>query len=256
MDIREAAARYYDNSPAMPNDIPFYIQRLPAPQAHVLELGCGTGRVTLPLARRCGSIHGVDLSPAMIAICREKLEKAGLPASRASVEIGDICKLNLPRRYDLIVAPFRVFQNLESDEQVAGLFAGVRRHLAPRGACILNVFRPYADRETLIREWCTTEEKFQWEAPIAGGFIRCYDRRPRLQADPLVVYPELIYRRYQEDRLVDEAVLKIPMRCYYPDEFAALIEGHGFRIKNRWGGYEGEDYGQGSELVIEFDLGG
>ena len=40
--------------------------------------------------------------------------------------------------------------------------------------------------------------------------------------------------------MVDEAVLKIPMRCYYPDEFSTLITEHGFRIIDRWGGYAGE----------------
>ena len=42
------------------------------------------------------------------------------------------------------------------------------------------------------------------------------------------------------------------MRCYYPDEFEQLITGHGFEIVHRWGGYAGEIYGEGPELVIEF----
>ena len=42
------------------------------------------------------------------------------------------------------------------------------------------------------------------------------------------------------------------MRCYYPDEFEQLINGHGFEIVQRWGGYAGEIYGEGPELVIEF----
>lgn len=252
MDIRSDAARFYDFSPNTPADIPFYIERLPSPQAEVLELGCGTGRVTVPLSSHCRSIYGIDLSPAMIAICQQKLQAAGIPPSQARVAVYDITELDLPRQFDLIIAPFRVFQNLETDEQVAGLFATVHRNLQPEGVCILNVFQPYADRETLIREWCTDDEKLAWEVPFQNGSLRCYDRRPRLQPDPLVVYPELIYRKYQEGKLVEEVVLKIPMRCYYPDEFAALVESYGFEIMNRWGGYRGEEYGQGSELVIEF----
>jgi hypothetical protein len=62
----------------------------------------------------------------------------------------------------------------------------------------------------------------------------------------------LIYRRYEQDVLVDEAILKILMRCYYPEEFEALISRHGFSIKNRWGGYSREIYGQGPEFVVEF----
>jgi hypothetical protein len=73
-----------------------------------------------------------------------------------------------------------------------------------------------------------------------------------MDADKLVLYPELIYRRYQGKKLVDEAVLKIAMRCYYPEEFVQLIVRYGFRVLNRWGGYAGEPYGKGPELVVQF----
>jgi hypothetical protein len=66
------------------------------------------------------------------------------------------------------------------------------------------------------------------------------------------VYPELVYRRYEADELVDEAVLRIPLRCYYPEELLSLIADQGFLIVNRWGGYAGEPYGEGPELIVEF----
>ena len=68
----------------------------------------------------------------------------------------------------------------------------------------------------------------------------------------MVLYPELIYRRYHGKALVDEAVLKIAMRCYYPEEFLRLVEDHGFRVTGQWGGYAGEMYGDGGELVVAF----
>jgi hypothetical protein len=43
------------------------------------------------------------------------------------------------------------------------------------------------------------------------------------------------------------------MRCYYPDEFTALITKHGFRVIERWGGYAGEPYGEGMELIVRFE---
>ena len=66
-DIRAEAAQYYDTNPAIPDDIAFYQARLPWSDASVLELGCGTGRVLLPLAALCGFIHGIDRSQAMLA---------------------------------------------------------------------------------------------------------------------------------------------------------------------------------------------
>ncbi|MCX7011935.1 MAG: class I SAM-dependent methyltransferase [Candidatus Sumerlaeota bacterium] len=252
IDIRAEAARYYDCNPDCVDDIAFYRERIPGQAANVLELGCGTGRVLLPLTGVCGSIHGVDISEAMLALCREKLARAAIPPSKARVEAGDITRLDLGRTFDLITAPYRVFQNLETDAEVDGFFSVVRKHLAPGGTCILNVFKPKSDRKGLRDRWSDGSEYFSWEQPIEGGRVACYGRNARIHPTRMILYPELIYRAYQGDALVDEATLKIVMRCYYPEEFERLILDHGFRIIQRWGGYAGEPYGEGPELVIQF----
>jgi SAM-dependent methyltransferase len=256
IDIRDDTARYYDANPAPLDDLPFYERHVLSPDAAVLELGCGTGRVLVPLARSCGYIHGIDISEAMIAIW--KLAEAGLPLGKARAEVGDITGFDLKRQFDLITAPYRTFQNLETDVEVNGFFACVRRHLAPGGSCILNVFKPKWDREGMLRNWPADVrdpnevENLNWEAAIEGGRVTCHDRRRRVGPEKLVLYPELVYRRYEGDTLVDEAVLKILMRCYYPDEFEQLVVDHGFEITGRWGGYAGEPYGEGPELVLQF----
>jgi len=233
------------------DDIPFYEQRVPESSARVLELGCGTGRVLVPLAARCGFIQGIDCSEAMLTLCREKLRAAGIPASRAAVAMGDIADFDLGRTFDLIIAPYRVMQNLATDAEVDGFLNGIASHLAPGGTAILNVFKPNAVPATLLAR-SSPEEVFERDILVEGGYLRCSYRTPRVTRTPLVLYPELIYRRYAGDQLVDEAVLSIAMRCYYPDEFLALIEGHGFRVLEKWGGYAGEAYGEGGELVVAF----
>jgi SAM-dependent methyltransferase len=254
-DIRAEAARYYDLNPHVPQDVPFYRERIPAPDAQVLELGCGTGRTLVPLAPSCGYIHGIDISEAMLALCQQKLHAGGIPSEKAHVELGDITNFALGRTFDLIIAPYRVLQNLETDRQVAGLFQCVRHHLRPTGMCILNVFKPYGSPDVLRHAWCTEGENFVWETCLAGTRITCHDRRPRMDPAKLVLYPELIYRQYAGEVLTDETVLRIAMRCYYPEEFEQLVLTHGFRSVARWGGYAGEPYGEGPELVIQFTHG-
>jgi SAM-dependent methyltransferase len=249
-DIRSAAAKYYDANPRNPDDIPFYRSRIRGPQSSVLELGCGTGRVLLPLARECAYIHGLDSSEAMLALCREKLRAAAIGPARAAVESADISAFSLGRRFDLVIAPFRVLQNVETDAQIDGVFDSVRAHLAPGGRCILNVFRPFRDAEGMRTQWIAGEA-LQWKTEFGRGKLLCYDRRPRMDAERRILYPELIYRYYEGERLVDEAVLKITMRYWYPDEFRDLFRRHGLRITGEWGGYGGETYGEGPELVLE-----
>jgi SAM-dependent methyltransferase len=255
IDIRTKAARYYDLNPHVPQDIAFYRERIPTPDARVLELGCGTGRTLVPLTSSCAYIHGIDLSDAMLVRCQRKLHAAGIPASKAHVERGDITNFTLRRTFDLIIAPYHVLQNLETDCQAAGLFQCVRQHLRPTGTCILNVFRPFESPEVLRRTWCTDGEHFAWETYDARARITCYERRAQMDPDKLVLYPELIYRQYEGEVLTNETVLPIAMRCYYPEEFVQLIVAHGFRSVARWGGYAGELYGEGPELVIQFAQG-
>jgi cyclopropane fatty-acyl-phospholipid synthase-like methyltransferase len=132
-DIRAEAAKYYDVNPTIPDDIAFYQARLPSSDATVLELGCGTGRVLIPLAAVCGFIHGIERSQAMITHCLQKLQTAAIPPTKVRVELGDITQFALGRAFDLIIAPYRVFQLLETEAQVDGLFRCVRAHLAPGG---------------------------------------------------------------------------------------------------------------------------
>jgi SAM-dependent methyltransferase len=195
IDIRAKAANYYDLCPDMPADIPFYTSLVPYPEARVLELGCGTGRVLVPLAGVCGYIHGLDLSEAMIDVCRINLDAAGIPATRARAEVKDSTSFALKETFDLVIAPYRVLQNLEADAAVNGLFRCIRQHLAPGGSCILNVFRPKRDPEAMRRVWCSDEEKLDWETAVPGGRVTCYERWLRMDPDKMVLYPELIYRR-------------------------------------------------------------
>jgi len=255
LDLRAEAARYYDVNPNMLVDVPFYIDRLPKPDARVLELGCGTGRVSLPLAAECAFLHGLDLSDAMLHLCRGKIANGRLGPDRIVVEHADITDYDLGSRFDFIIAPYRVMQNLETDEQLDGLFRCIREHLAPEGRCILNVFHPFKPRDELLRTWATDEEKLAWEVERDGERMTCHDVRPRLVEDPLILYPELIYRRWRGEEMLEKVVLPIPMRCFYPEEFLDLIRSADFPITGSWGGYAGEPYGQGKELVVEFAVG-
>lgn len=251
-DIRAKAAQYYDVNPMIPSDIAFYQARLSSTDASVLELGCGTGRVLMPLAPSCGYIHGIELSQAMLARCLQKLRATGMPPTKAQVGLGDITHFALDRRFDLIIAPYRVFQLLETEAQVEGLFRCVRAHLAPGGSCILNVFHLQDGFDHVRQTWGTAAEVVRWEVTVDGVRLRCDERRARFDSEKRILYPELVYRRCVGDAWVEDAVLKLPRRCYTPEEFECVILDHGFRIVQRWGGYAGERYGEGPELVVQF----
>jgi SAM-dependent methyltransferase len=252
IEFRADVARYYDCDPRDHGDVEFYQSMLPSRDATVLELGCGTGRVLVPLIDHCSYIRGIDLSEAMLALCRKKLHALNISKKRCAVQQGDITDLNLGRSFDLITAPGAVFQGLETNDEIDGLFDTVASHLAPGGTCILNVFRPLLDKEQMATQWPRDEDQLAWEASIEGGRVTCHDRRTRVDAKKQIIYPDLIYRTYHGEKMEDETILNLVLRYYYPDEFVEIIENHGSHVVNRWGGYKGEPYGEGTQLVVQF----
>ncbi len=252
-DARETAARFYDLQD-FADDVPFYRALVPSPACSILELGCGTGRVALGLADICASVHGIEISASMLVIAQQKIK--ALPndlRDRLTLMQGDITDFDLGRTFDLIIAPYRVFQALETDDQVAGFFRCVGRHFAEKTSCILTMFNPMYDPEMMWREWVRKGETEEWACDLEGGErIVAADRRQRLDPDKLILYPELVYRRYRGDELVETVVMPIVMRCWYPEQIIALITDHGFRIVDTWGGYCRERFGEGGELIVQF----
>jgi len=110
-------------------------------RADVLELGCGTGRVAIHLARRGHRVTGVDLDPALVEALAERALGAGLAAQAIR---GDVRELELGRRFGFVAGPMQIVQLLDERGRAAALDA-VAAHLAPGGLAALAILdRPAA----------------------------------------------------------------------------------------------------------------
>ena len=106
-------------------DIDFYIKKSQQLGGKVLEIGCGTGRVTIPMLEAGADITAIDYSQKML----ERLEsKAGNIDASIEIILQDVRSLYLQKRYNLIIFPYRGFQSLLSvDDQINALTA-IRKH--------------------------------------------------------------------------------------------------------------------------------
>jgi len=104
----------------------------------VLELGCGTGRITIEIARAGVSVTGLDLSVSMLDEARRK--GAGLP--NLTWVLADMRSFALAARFGLICIPFRSFQHLLTDEDQRAALDCCREHLRPNGVLAFNVTNP------------------------------------------------------------------------------------------------------------------
>src|SRR5262245_25847419 len=127
-------------------DVAFY-RRLAAEQGGpVLEIGCGTGRVSVPLAGDGFEVVGVDLSEPMLR--QAEARRASLPpavATKLTFVQGDMTTLDLGRKFALIITPSRVFQFALTTAAQRAALGAMRRHLRPGGRLVLDLFDPRLD---------------------------------------------------------------------------------------------------------------
>jgi SAM-dependent methyltransferase len=110
-----------------------------AGDGRALELGIGTGRIALPLARRGVPVEGIDLSSAMVARLRAK------PGGDAiGVTIGDFATTRVDGTFSVAYLVFNTIMNLTSQEAQVACFRNVAAHLEPGGGFVIEVMVPRA----------------------------------------------------------------------------------------------------------------
>lgn len=228
-DLYTVTAQFYDLASAYQDrtDKDFYLARAREAQGPVLEIGCGTGRVLLPIAQAGIDITGLDSSPSMLDICRAQ-------APGAPLVVGDMRAFDLGRRFALITIPFRPFQHLyDVSDQIACL-AAVRRHLAPGGRFIFDVFDPNLkgvmtpDGDDFLDFEFTSREG----RPVERWVRRLRHDRPRQ-----VLEMEMRFVDKDTRELVATALLT--MRYYFRWEVEHLLARCGFQVLDVLGDFDG-----------------
>lgn len=109
-------------------DIPFFLDVVSQSQAHTLELGCGTGRVLIPIARAGFQITGIDLSSRMLSMCRDKLmrESADTQSNVAALINCNMSDFSLRQHFDLVIIPFFTFNYLLTSTEQLSCLSSIR----------------------------------------------------------------------------------------------------------------------------------
>ena len=226
------AARYDESSadmfePAVVDPAVDFLVDL-AGQEAVLELGIGTGRIAVPLARRGIRVHGIDLSEAMVARLRAKPG-----AEQIAVTIGDFATTRVEGRFSLAYLVFNTIGNLTTQDEQVACFQNVAAHLQPGGRFVIETGVPQLQRlppgET-VRAFSLT--------PTHLGFDE-YD----------VATQGLISHHYElEDGRWDASSL--PLRYVWPSELDLMARLAGMTLRERWGGWRREPFTSASVMHV------
>ena len=151
------ASLYHAHHSRHLEDLPFWLELAQQLGDPILELGCGSGRVLLPLARAGYTVIGLERDAGMLTVLRENMEP-GLQG-RVSLVQGDMAAFGLERRFPLILLPCNTYSALSAEQRQATLDC-VRRHLRPLGRFAASLPNPALLQRLPHRAGLEVEESF------------------------------------------------------------------------------------------------
>ena len=185
-----------------------------------LELGIGTGRIALPLARRGVDVHGIDLSRAMVARLRAK------PGGDAiGVTIGDFATTRVDGGFSLVYLVFNTIMNLTSQDAQVACFRNAAAHLEPGGCFVIEVGVPD------LRRLLPGQDVIPWHISPERWVFYSYD-----------VATQAMRGHYIEFTDGRGEYRSIPFRYVWPAELDLMARLAGMRLRERWGGWAREPY--------------
>ncbi len=223
----DAIAELYDDwSRSVVEDVGFYVEEALAAGGPVVELGVGTGRIAVPVALAGVRVIGVDSSPGMLEVCRRHAEAAGV-TDFVDLRLGDLRRPPVAERVGLVLAPFRSFLHMETDEARLEALRATRALLVPGGRFVFDVFAPGAD-------------------DIAETHGRWIEREPG------------IFERAEWDEERSRLVLGVrgpggettmSLAWLPPERWTALVEQAGFEVLATYGWFDRKPYAGGEDTI-------
>ncbi len=213
----------------------------------VIELGCGTGRVALPVVRAGYRVTGVDISPEMLARARRR--RRTLPAEQAMrlrFSLQDMTSFSFPRRFSAALVAFSTFALVTDPDGRASCLERIHHHLDPGGLLLIDLPHPRATGDTDIARF---ETRFQ--VPPWGHVV---DKVVEESDAPDGSYRLVRYRytvsRYVDGNVVDRIEARFGLARLARREVEQLLYANGFDVEQVLGDYRGRPLGPRSPRMI------
>jgi len=233
-------ANIYDGMNTNLDDLEFYKRWMPKnKEAHILELCCGTGRLTLPIAKDGYTICGVDYTSSMLEQAKAKASKEGLQIEFIEA---DIRTLDLPEKYDLIFIPFNSIHHLYKNEDLFKTLHVVKNHLKEGGLFMLDCFNPNIQfivegekEQKKVTEYTTKDGR-----DVLIKEIMRYENKTQIN--------RIEWHYYINGKF--DSIQNLDMRQFFPQELDSYLEWNGFNIIHKFGGFDEEAFNNRSDKQI------
>lgn len=251
-------ADYYDTSPVLvrrTQDLSFYVNSVKQYGDPVLELGCGTGRITMAVAEAGYNIVGLDLAERMLQRAEEKRSKLPPPArERVRLVQGDMTNFDLGEKFGTIMIPFRPFQHLLETEQQISCLHCAKEHLNPKGRLIVDFFQTDAER---MHDPKFLNESALVEYDLPGGrHVALSERVAAFHRGQQRNDVEMIFRVSHPNGQQERLVMAWTLRYFFRYEVEHLLARCGFDLEAVCGNFDGSPLADDSpEMIFVASLG-
>ncbi|MBX3272644.1 MAG: class I SAM-dependent methyltransferase [Sandaracinaceae bacterium] len=239
-------AAYYDHAyRRYRDDLAFYVEMATAFGGPILELGGGTGRISLALARAGHEVVMVERMPSMLARAARRLAKAPRAVrARVTTREGDLRALALGQTFPLVIGPFNVLQHLYTRDDVERALRGVREHLAPGGRFAFDVLLPEPgamsrDPSRFYKNRAILHPTTRQRSDYAEAFD--YDHDTQILTTVIRFTPRDGGAPHYD---------RLTQRQFFPRELEALLHYNGFEILRHDGGFTGEPIDELAESQV------
>ena len=236
-------ARFYDliyHQMRDDADSEFYLDQIRQVKGKILEVGVGTGRLFMNALNSNADIYGIDISPSMLDILRVKLS----PENQKRISLQNIIDFRLNNKFDLIIAPFRVFMHLIEKVDQLNALNNVYNHLNPGGRFIFDVFVP--DLRPLITGLDNVLD-FEGEYEPGNRVKRIVSTKPDIINQIINITFRLEWNEGGSN-LIRE--WNTPLRFFFRFELEHLIERSQFKTCRISGDFSGNDLNKDSKEFI------
>lgn len=249
-------AEYYDIlHRGLPGEAHFYVMAAVLQSRPVLEIGCGTGRVCIPMAMSGADVTGMDISPAMLALCRDKARQLRPFKGKLSLLRGDMRRFRLDRRFGLVAMPYRALMHCLTPEEQLACLECVRAHLEPGGEALLNLWAARPRDLAAFPPGKSVHEKPVLMAThdIPGETTRLRHYYDAWRDDHL----QLIHERHRLDevgprgKILHRQPLSLTRAWITPREMSHLAARAGFDVVEWTGDFDGSPFdGRSTEMIL------
>lgn len=210
----------------------------------ILELGCGTGRVLLPLAEAGHTVTGVDSSQPMLDVAAARAKQAGLDVSLVN---GDMSQIGgIPGGpFGMVIASLNSIMHLTAADQRA-MATSSQAALAPGGRLVIDTLNPsVAQLNHLLN---TTHLEGSWQYEDGSSVDKWGHRRPGME--PQVIDTLIWYDRVAPDGILHRTRTRFDLRYVHQSELALILELAGFGHVDWYGSYELDPWDPDSDRII------